>query len=499
MKSSFLLRFGTVLFAFLASVSTALADHADSTGAANDPIADLADLFAFVEPHCVASGGTGCEADPIELIVALTLNPAATGGEQFSEDVVYHIYFENDAGIKNQIDCSFSADQVVSCAGFGGLEASARVGEVGVNGDLRVFAGLRDDPMFFDFAAFQAFQQIGIAAYDGSGTDSLAGTNVLAIVIGIQISAMPSGASADHNLNKIWAASERIAGGGINGAITGSWYNPQQNGQGWVVEVAEGPSGEPIFISYFYGYDNDGGQLWMVTGASVIDGNTAVADVYRGSATGFGGDFDPASFTLGDVVGTVMFEFDDCVSGQVTFTSADTALLADFSNGIQRITHIESLDCALLTAGQVDRVGRPFISGLIPAEMRDAYNTNSDPGSWAAAYANTLLVGLQSLSLADGDPAWNGFYSAVIWSDVFADDRIQIDVKKAQSVDYLSIELSKLVPQDWNDSAGRALDYDVHETFWNVMITGFDPFIDDGLEANDVPFLQEFPFLAEPH
>ena len=50
-----------------------------------------------------------------------------------------------------------------------------------------------------------------------------------------------------------------------------------------------------------------------------------------------------------------------------------------------------------------------------------------------------------------------------------------------------------------NDSAGRALDYDVHEAFWNAMITSFDPFIDDGLTGNDVPFLQTFPFLAEPH
>ena len=101
--------------------------------------------------------------------------------------------------------------------------------------------------------------------------------------------------------------------------------------------------------------------------------------------------------------------------------------------------------------------------------------------------------------MADGVAAWNGFYSAEEWSGIFAVDRVQIDVNKAHSVDYLSIELSQLVPQDWEDSAGRALDYDVHETFWNLMITGFDPFIDDGLTGNDVPVLLEFPFLAQPH
>ena len=173
MKLSFRIIISTCLLLLLASVSIALADQHGSTNAANDLIADLADLYAFVDPHCVASGGTGCEEDPVELIVALTLNAAATGGEQFSEDVVYHFNFENDAGIKRQIDCSFSADQVMSCAGMGGLSAEARVGQVGVNGDLRVYAGLRDDPMFFDLDALEEFREIGIAAYDGSGSSDL--------------------------------------------------------------------------------------------------------------------------------------------------------------------------------------------------------------------------------------------------------------------------------------------------------------------------------------
>lgn len=489
----------TSVYLILASASIAWADHHSNTNADNDPIADLADLYAFVDPHCVASGGAGCESDPVELIVALTLNSGATGGEQFSEDVIYHFYFENDAGSKRQVDCSFDADQVMSCSGMDGLFAQAHVGHVGVNGDLRVYAGLRDDPMFFDLDAFEEFQEIGIAAYNGSGQDSLSGSNVLAIVIGIKISAMPSGSSNDHNVSKIWAASERIGGDGITGSTTGAWYNPQQNGQGWVVEVIDGPNGEQSFLTFFYGYDNEGGQLWMLTGASTIQGNTAIADIYRTSATGFGEDFNPGSFVLGEIVGTVMFEFEDCETGQVTFTSADTSILADFSNSIQRLTSISKLDCTFPVAGQVDRVGRPFISGFIPEEMRNAYNTNSDPETWVTTYKDTLLTGLQNFAQTDGDPAWNGFYSGEEWAQIFADDRIQIDLKKAQSVDYLSIELSLLAPQDWNDSAGRSLDYDVHETFWNVMITSFDPFIDDGIMTNDVPFLGSFPFLAEPH
>ena len=490
-----------LLFNLTAGLAGAAADHMDTAGTSQDPIADLADLFAFVDPKCVATGGTGCEEDPTELIIALTLNPMATGAEQFSEEVIYHLNFENDAGINSQIDCSFTASQIMTCTGKGGLEgleAQARVGEVGVNGDLRVFAGLRDDPMFFDLEAQERFSTMGIAAYEEPGTDSLAGSNVLAIVLGIRISAMPAGATPDHNVHKIWAASERIGGAGINAAISGSWYNPDQSGQGWVIEVIGNLQDEMKFLSYFYGYDNNGEQLWLITDVADVDGHTVTADAFRTSATGFGGDYDPASFVLGEVVGTVTFEFNSCDSGTAEFKSADTDVLADFTHDVIRLSNIFSLDCSFLTAGQVDRVGRPFIAEFIPSDMREAYNANSDPETWGD-YSAVLLTALQVFATADGDPAWNGFYTAEQWAEIFADDRLQIDVKKAQSVDYLTIELSKLVPQDWNDSAGRRLDYDVHETTFNVLLTAFDPFVDDFLDGNDVPFLGDFPFLAPPH
>ena len=48
---------GTCLLFLIASISTAHADHGDSTSAANDPIADLADLYTFVDPHCAGVNG----------------------------------------------------------------------------------------------------------------------------------------------------------------------------------------------------------------------------------------------------------------------------------------------------------------------------------------------------------------------------------------------------------------------------------------------------------
>ena len=489
----------TVLTLVLLLQAAALqaSDHRDSTAAANDPVADLLDLYAFAEPFCQAQAGAGCEAPPDELILALTVHPEATGASRFESEVAYHFYIENDAGQDLQIDCTFSEEQVIQCSGWGGLSVEAPLGQVVTNGDMRVFAGLRDDPLFLDVPALQDFSQVGILAFSPPGEDSFAGHNVLAIVLGIQTDAFPAGAAPDHNLLKIWAASERTDGDGLNGGFTGSWYNPELDGQGWVIEVVSSPSGPDQFVVYFYGYEN-GEQLWLIGSGTGIEGNTASVDVIRTSGADWGDAFDSGDVTL-DVVGTMSFEFEDCDSGSVVFTPGATGLSA-FSSEIVRLTNISGRDCSLLSAGQVDRVGRPAVSTLmIPQDMRDSYNRSSDPASWEQAFGAAIETSLQALDTADGNPD-NGYSEPATLAPVFADDRLQVDIQKGQTGDfYFSIETSALVPQDWNISAGRRLSEDVVDLTLGMVVSAWDPWVSDYVDTNDVPFLDDFPFLAAPH
>ena len=465
-------------------------DHGDPNSVADNPVANLLDLYAFVDPFCQAQGGVGCEEGPDELILALTLYPDATADSRFSSDVQYHFYIENDNGQDLQVDCSVSDEQVVSCSS-GGLAAQAPVGQVGVNGGMRVFAGLRDDPFFVDGGALQDFAQIGVAAFSEPGVDTLAGQNVLAIVVGIDVDGFPAGAEPDHNLLKIWAASEHADG--INGAHTGSWYNPDQDGQGWVIEVVSHPSGEDQFVVYFYGYEN-GEQLWLIGSGPNIDGNTATVDVIRTSGADWGNAFNPGDVEL-DFVGSMSFEFSGCDSASVEFTPGDTSLSA-FSTEMVRLTGIAGRDCQ---SGQLDRVGRPGIAGLmIPPALREAYNTNSDPDTWILAYADEVEDGLTALDSADLVMG-NGYSDPATLAPIFADDRLQVDIAKGQTGSYFSIETSALVPQDWNIAAGRSLSTDVLDETLAMLVSAWDPWVGDFVDANDVPFLQEFPFLAAPH
>jgi len=472
------------------------AGYNDGSSAYNDPVADIESLYAFIEPFCRAAGGQGCETPPEELILALTVNTGATGASQFSDSVAYHFHMENDSGQDLQIDCTFSAEQVVSCAGLNGLSVQAPVGQVGVNGDLRVFAGLRDNPAFVDIEALEMFGQIGVPAFSPPGVDSLAGSNVLAIVVGIKTAAFPPGATADHNLLKVWAASERTAGDGINGAFSGSWYNPVLDGQGWVIEVVKSFSGPDEFVVYFYGYEN-GEQLWLIGSGPGIEGNTATVDVIRTSGADWGNDFN-SDDVVPDTVGTMTFDFSDCNSASVEFTPGNTSLSA-FSTNMVRLTSISGTDCQLLTSGQVDRAGRPLVSTLmIPEDMRDSYNTASDPATWAGLFGSTIEASLQLLDTADG-VVGNMFYDPQTLAPIFADDRLQVDIQKGQTGGYFMIESSALVPQDWNIAAGRTLSEDVLDGTLSMLVTAWDPVIGDYVDANDVPFLDEFPFLAAPH
>lgn len=54
---------------------------------------------------------------------------------------------------------------------------------IGTNGDMKFFAGPRDDPFFFDFGAYSAIIAGEATSFDNPGTDSFADTNVLSIVV----------------------------------------------------------------------------------------------------------------------------------------------------------------------------------------------------------------------------------------------------------------------------------------------------------------------------
>jgi hypothetical protein len=164
-------------------------------------------------------------------------------------------------------------------------------------GPVKVFAGLRDDPFFFDLAGFQGFlsnPQVppkGLRAPGaGDPVDAFAGTNVLAIVVELPVVAVTGGSSADEGVIKTWVSTsrggriDRMAIPAINTALIpsdmkdafnqGNPINDAANFQPAAIDSIDFLRG---VVDGLFGVPQDGGPLGDLTSAQV--GGALVPDV----------------------------------------------------------------------------------------------------------------------------------------------------------------------------------------------------------------------------
>ena len=223
------------------------ADHRDGPAVSVDGSTDIADVFTWMS------------ADGAKAYMVMTLAGGATGASsttKFSDKAVYVFNITSGPafGMKTKTDkilCTFSADatQKVSCWGPNGEYVTGNTGDTAgaasVSGKLKVFAGLRDDPFFFNVRAFKKLtatvksvagnlmfdpagcptidmatsaQLVGLLKSDGNmgpGTDDFAKGgastspattgNVLSIVLAVDKTLINSGGSAVS----VWASTNK--------------------------------------------------------------------------------------------------------------------------------------------------------------------------------------------------------------------------------------------------------------------------------------------------
>ena len=171
------------------------ADHLDGPAVSNDPAADINDVYAFINPN-----------DPGELILVATVMPLANSESRFSDAVDYQFHIQNTAGEANEenISCRFRGRAAI-CRGPQGIEVGGRQGRINQEAGMRVFAGLRDDPFFFDLVAFQQTVETLAPQFTNPGQDFFTGLNTLAIVVGIDTGLL----SGDGSVFKVYASTRR--------------------------------------------------------------------------------------------------------------------------------------------------------------------------------------------------------------------------------------------------------------------------------------------------
>lgn len=222
----------TGLIATFAMASTAMAaDHVDGPGAVADPAADINDVYGFTDAN--------------NLVMAMTVFPIADTTSKFSDTVQYVFHLDTgtqfgETTASMDVICTFGADQAISCwAGdkdYVTGDASAQGGITSESGMLKVFAGLRADPFYFNLEGFNdavstvkgaagglTFDPAGCPGVDAAtsgvlvgqlqGTNMGAGPavdffktlNTLSIVVSIDRSLLTEG----HSLVSIWSSTHQ--------------------------------------------------------------------------------------------------------------------------------------------------------------------------------------------------------------------------------------------------------------------------------------------------
>lgn len=168
------------------------ADHLDAPTVKTDHRIDINDVYVF-HPGSNLS----------RTVLAMTVNPAAgvISGTTFRPDAKYELLIDTDGDAKPEITVRTQFSQLaggqqdyrvhVIRGNDGNVMVDGRTNQVVTQGSVMTFAGLRDDPFFFDLANFN-----NGATFCGAGlpvSDFFLGLNTSAIVVELPTSVLGSG------------------------------------------------------------------------------------------------------------------------------------------------------------------------------------------------------------------------------------------------------------------------------------------------------------------
>ena len=126
--------------------------------------------------------------------------------------------------------------------------------------------------------------------------------------------------------------------GQVTAHMSGAWYDPSHDGEGWLLEIL--PDGRAL--AAWFSYDLDGKQAWFYN-VGTVNGNTITFDLLRPAGTDFGITFDSEAMNF-PPWGTVTFTFSDCNTATVTYDAS----VSNFGTGslaATRLTQLSGLAC----------------------------------------------------------------------------------------------------------------------------------------------------------
>lgn len=128
------------------------------------------------------------------------------------------------------------------------------------------------------------------------------------------IEVLPAGDRAAGRDAGIEAALDHFAHWPIYPGLSGTWWNPDRNGEGYMIDFLSIGSGRHLFAT-FYTYDANGNQAYLVGNTDQLT-NPLTVDMWLTEGGVFGPDYDSDSQAV-VAWGTMTIEFETCTQATV--------------------------------------------------------------------------------------------------------------------------------------------------------------------------------------
>jgi len=120
--------------------------------------------------------------------------------------------------------------------------------------------------------------------------------------------------------------------------LSGSWFDPSHDGEGYIVEVLV----DSRVVTFWFSFDPEGNRRWFLGVGEIRDGKLVFDNMNTTSGGIFGPDFDPDTVEL-TPWGTLELDL-NCNNGTANYSSTEEGFGSGTLN-VKRLTSIDRLEC----------------------------------------------------------------------------------------------------------------------------------------------------------
>lgn len=198
----------------------------------------------------------------------------------------------------------------------------------------------------------------------------------------------------------------------VTSGMTGAWYDPTHDGEGYVLQVFD----DSKAVVFWFTYDPSGKQYWMLGVGEVIGSKITIdsLDFYKGGK--FGPGFDPDDVERSRW-GSLEFNFSSCTEGTATYQGP-----SNFGNGsldIKKLSSVWGLDCS----GTQQAVAQSGDGLLKPGFSGAWYDPSHDGEGFTVEVLNSKNALIFWFTYdTQGNPAWMLSVGEIEGGSIFLND-----------------------------------------------------------------------------